>query len=120
MLWAVAIATVVIGSLLPSATLTRLHYNAIAPNDKIVHFMGYTVLAVMPVAFLELVGMGIALAASMIPMGVLLEFLQRLVPGRSFEIGDMIANSLGVIAGTMLALWIRAALKRLAIVPHPE
>lgn len=118
MFWAVAVTTVVVGSLLPSATLMRLHYDSIAANDKVVHFMGYTVLAIVPVAFVELAGMGIALAATMIPMGVLLEFLQRLVPGRSFEIGDMVANSLGVIAGTLVALCIRSALKRLAVVPQ--
>jgi VanZ family protein len=115
MVWLIAVALVVIGSLLPASTLVRLNYNAIAPNDKIIHFMGYTVLAVLPVACLELLGIGLALAASMIPMGVLLEFLQRLVPGRSFEPGDMLANTLGVIAGILAALWIRTLLKGIPI-----
>ena len=115
MVWLIAVALVVIGSLLPASTLVRLNYNAIAPNDKIVHFMGYTVLAVLPTAFFELLGMGLALAASMIPMGVLIEFLQRLVPGRSFELGDMLADTLGVIAGILAALWIRTLLKRVPI-----
>ncbi len=79
--------------------------------------MGYTVLAILPVAFLELLGLGIMLAMSMIPMGVLLEYLQRLVPGRSFEVGDMVADSLGVVAGMVLALWIRHLLKRLRVAP---
>jgi len=114
-LWAVAVALVVIGSLLPGPALTRIRFNAVAPNDKLVHFMGYTVLALLPVAFLELVGTGLTLAVSMIPMGVLLEFLQKLVPGRSFEVGDMVANSLGVATGIMVALWLRAVLKRFAV-----
>jgi VanZ family protein len=91
--------------------LHRWHYDQVAPNDKLVHFMGYTVLAILPVAFLELLAMGIALAASMIPLGIGLEFAQRLVPGRSFEIGDMVADSLGVIAGMILALSLRRMLR---------
>jgi VanZ family protein len=120
MFWCVAVAAVVVGSLLPATTLMRLHYDSIAPNDKLVHFLGYTVLAIVPVAFVEFAGTGIALAASMIPMGVLLEFLQRLVPGRSFEVGDMLADSIGVMTGTILALWIRSILKRLVVVPQEQ
>ena len=119
-LWTVSVLLVVIGSLLPESSLLRLHYDAIAPNDKVVHFMGYTVLALVPVALLELVGLGIALAASMIPMGVLLEFLQRLVPGRSFEIADMVADSLGVLLGILLALCIRRLLPRSMLFPQRQ
>ena len=114
-LWALAVAFVVVGSLLPGPVLTRIHFSAVAPNDKVVHFVGYTVLALFPVAFLELLGMGLALAASMVPMGILLEFLQKLVPGRSFEIGDMLANSFGVATGIVLAMWLRTILKRIVI-----
>jgi glycopeptide antibiotics resistance protein len=38
---------------------------------------------------------------------VALEFAQRLVPGRSFEVGDMIANTLGVCAGLVVAALLR-------------
>jgi VanZ family protein len=117
-LWVAAVLLVVIGSLLPAATLMRLHYDSIAPNDKIVHFMGYTVLAVVPVALLELLGVGVALAASMIPMGILLEFLQRLVPGRTYEVADMVADSLGVFSGILLALCIRRLFRR--SIPCPQ
>ena len=119
-LWALAVLLVITGSLLPAAALARLHYDAIAPNDKVVHFMGYTVLALVPVSLLELAGLGIALAATMIPMGVLLEFLQRLVPGRTFEIGDMVANSLGVLSGILLALCVRRVFRRWMLNPQRE
>ena len=115
LLWSLAVTAVVIGSLLPASALHRMHYDGLAPNDKVVHFLGYTILALVPVALLELHSIGLALAASMIPMGICLEFLQRLVPGRSFEIGDMIANSTGVVIGILIALTVRRALKRAAV-----
>lgn len=31
--------------------------------------------------------------------GLIIEYLQRLVPGRSFELGDLIANTAGVVLG---------------------
>jgi VanZ family protein len=39
---------------------------------------------------------------------VALEFAQRLVPSRSFEIADMVTNALGVLSGIALALAGRA------------
>lgn len=117
LLWALAVATVILGSLLPATTLAQLHYGSVASDDKLVHFMGYTVLAIVPVAFLELLGIGIMLAVSMIPLGVLLEYVQRLVPGRSFEIADMAADCLGVMAGMVVALCIRHVLKRFRVMP---
>ena len=112
LLWSVAVTAVIVGSLLPPSALNRLHYDSLAPNDKAVHFLGYAMLALIPVALLELLSFGLVLAASMIPMGICLEFLQRLVPGRSFEVGDMIANSTGVILGTLIALSVRRELRR--------
>ncbi len=119
-LWIIAVIIVVWGSLLPSNTLQRWHYDQVAPNDKLVHFMCYTVLAILPVAFLELVTLGIALAAGMIPLGVGLEFAQRLVPGRSFEVGDMVADSLGVLAGIAVALSARRIMKLPVFVRQPR
>jgi VanZ family protein len=52
---------------------------------------------------------------------VLLEFGQLFSPGRSFEIGDMLADAAGVIAGMSLGLWIRPlAARRFALVEGPS
>jgi VanZ family protein len=112
LLWSIAVTAVVTGSLLPASALHRMHYDGLAPNDKVIHFLGYTILALIPVALLELLSIGLVLATSMIPMGICLEFLQKLVPGRSFEIGDMVANSTGVILGILIALSFRRVLRR--------
>jgi VanZ family protein len=107
-LWLAAVAAVVCGSLLPGSAFRHIP----SFNDKLVHFLGYTVLALIPVALLELPVVGMALAAGMIPMGISIEFLQRLVPGRSFEIADMLANSLGVLTGILAATMLRRLILR--------
>ena len=48
---------------------------------------------------------GVVCALAMILTGIALEFAQRLVPGRSFEIADMVANTLGVFTGIGL-VWV--------------
>jgi hypothetical protein len=47
--------------------------------------------------------LGLPLALSMILLGISLEFFQRLVPGRAFDWLDILANTLGVLSGIVLA-----------------
>lgn len=72
------------------------------PLDKIIHFSGYFmlsttfVLALRPLLFIPgLMGL--------VAMGVVIEFLQRHT-GRSFDLTDMIANTLGVVTGGLVGL----------------
>lgn len=75
-------------------------------SDKEMHFAAYLLLATIPALGFEF-RRGIPSVLSMILLGVLLEFAQRLIPGRNFEIADMVANTLGVLAGLALALAIK-------------
>jgi len=75
------------------------------PLDKIIHFSGYFtlsitfVLALRPLLFVPgLIGL--------VCMGVVIEFLQRHT-GRSFDMMDAYANTLGVVVGGMLGLVVR-------------
>ena len=102
-LWYAALAATVIGELLPGNSTPMRWVGATHINDKTLHFTAYAVLAFLP-AFGWKLRCGVAMAASMILLGVALEFAQRLVPSRSFEVADMIANALGVLAGMALAL----------------
>ena len=102
-LWYVALAATVVGELLPGNSTAMRWVGSTHINDKTLHFTAYAVLAFIP-AFGWRLRCGIPVAASMILLGVALEFAQRLVPFRSFEVGDMIANALGVLAGMALAL----------------
>jgi len=112
--WVFALCTVVVGCLTPAATLHRIHYDDLGLNDKLVHFTSYMVLASLPVTFLEWIGTGAVSCGCLIILGGCIEFLQKLVPGRSCELGDMIANSLGVSAGLLIALLVRSGLNRSA------
>jgi hypothetical protein len=101
--WLAALAATVVGELLPGNSTAMRWVGATHINDKTLHFTAYAVLAFIPV-FGFRIGRGIPVAASMIVLGVVLEFAQRLVPFRSFEVGDMMANALGVLSGMLLAL----------------
>lgn len=105
--WVLAVAIVVTGSLLPFVVLSRLPSVAVPDDDKAAHFISYVVLAILPVVATDLLRTGVRCALAMIPLGIVLELLQRLVPGRSFELADMAANTLGAFTGIIVGLWIR-------------
>lgn len=87
------------------AFMASLDSHQQVPLDKIIHFSGYFtlsatfVLALRPLLFVPgLLGL--------ITMGVVIEFLQKHT-GRSFDVTDMMANTLGVVIGGMTGLIIR-------------
>jgi VanZ family protein len=106
-LWLAALAGVITGELLPGNSAPMLFLARAGINDKLMHFAAYTLLAVIPVFAFRL-RTGLVCAVSMIALGVALEFAQRLVPGRGYEVADMLANTLGVLAGVSAALLARA------------
>lgn len=96
-------AATIIGELLPGNSTPMGWIAATHINDKALHFGAYAVLAFLPVFGFGR-RRGILLALSMVALGMALEFAQRLVPFRSFEVADMMANALGVSTGIVLAL----------------
>ena len=109
-LWSLAIAVVVVASLLPAPELPD------APgSDKLHHFLAYFALAAAAVQlyarWTSLLGAGLGLVL----LGVGLEHAQgALTETRMADYRDALANALGVVAGlgTRLAPW-RDALLRL-------
>ncbi len=112
LVWLLAMAVVITGELLPGDSPALAWIGASHISDKLLHFVAYTGLAVIPVFGFSLPA-GLASAASMILLGIALEFVQRLVPGRSFEVADMVANALGVLTGVALGLLGRQLRSRL-------
>ena len=70
--------------------------------DKLLHGAMYCLLGVA-----ALVGFGrrlssVSICALVFLLGVLLEFVQAVLPFRSFSIGDMVANGVGVGIGALV------------------
>lgn len=89
---------IIVGSLLPS---TQLPDPSI--NDKIIHFAAY-----LFAGFLALKGFPkhpfrAICFASLLLIGCGIEFVQQYVPGRSFDLVDMVANACGVAIALLAA-----------------
>lgn len=75
--------------------------------DKVVHFFIFGALVFLLIVglskqytylYLRRHAVGISLGAGVF-YGILIEFIQHLIPGRSLEFADMLANSLGCFIG---------------------
>jgi len=113
--WAASLTFVVLTSLSPGAELPARFWNA----DKVFHFLGYSWLAFLPPLAFARKQTGVRLALSMIGLGCGLELCQAFIPGRFFSLGDLTANTLGVLAGLGLGLSIRPARMRM-LGPQPR
>ncbi len=94
-IWIISISMVVYCSLVPRVELPVDFWQA----DKLYHFISYGWLSVLPMIGYS--GRKFALTSSftMILLGVLIEMAQWYVPGRTFSVADIIANTLGVFLG---------------------
>ena len=106
-LWAVLICCVVIGSLLPAANPVMVAVGRLHINDKVQHFGAYLALSFLPVIGFRDRRRGLMAGMSMFLLGVLMEAGQHFSPGRAVELGDVVANGVGVSCGTLLGLPIR-------------
>ena len=106
-LWAVLICCVVVGSLLPAASPVMVEIGSFHINDKVLHFSAYLVLSLLPVIGFRDRRRGLMAGLSMFLLGILMEAGQHFSPGRAVELGDVVANGVGVSCGTLLGLPIR-------------
>ena len=103
-LWAVLICCVVVGSLLPAASPVIVAVGRVHISLKVLHFCAYTSLALMALVAIRRRSAAVLAALAMILLGVALEFGQKLVPGRSCEIRDMVINGAGVLTGIAIGI----------------
>lgn len=100
---ALAITTAALfGSLLPRVPMPQAPF-----GDKLVHAAGYAALAVS--WRLALRGPSTAILAGVFAFGAVIECLQGLLPWRSFEWADMLANGSGAALGLLIWSLIRRA-----------
>ena len=86
-----------VGATLMVAVLSLLPGNdlpAVGISDKFEHIIAYAVLALL--GGLEIPGETVLLAVGLSALGVAMEICQMVVPGRSAEIGDAVADAIGV------------------------
>lgn len=98
-LWMLAIAAVVIGSLLPSQDLPSVDV-----DDKLQHFVAYAALSAGAVQlFARRLSWGFV-CVLLVLMGIGLEVLQaQMVLGRMLDRNDALANTIGVLIGLATA-----------------
>jgi VanZ family protein len=100
-LWGIAIAAVVVGSLLPAMDLPPVPAGA----DKLEHFAGYGVLAAIAVQLFATRAALWRVGLALVVLGIALEAAQFLLTStRMMDAWDALANGLGVMAGLATAL----------------
>lgn len=107
LLWAGALLLAAWGELIPGGSAPIMALSRTNVSDKVVHFGTYSVIAFIPAFGLGLrTAIRCIVATELVGMG--LEIVQRIVPDRSFDLYDVLANTMGVLAGTALAVAIRS------------
>ncbi len=104
--WVIALLLVISGSLLPASSSAMQVIGYLQINDKLLHFLGYAVLGALP-ALHETRRALAVLSATLIAVGIALEYGQLFSPGRSFELLDMAADAAGVACGVIIGLLVR-------------
>ena len=90
------------GSLIPGAVVTSF-----SSADKLVHALSYFLLMVW-FAGLYAKRRHVAIALSLIVLGVVLEFIQARLPYRWFDPLDLLANAAGTLLGLVLSFTLLA------------
>ncbi len=103
-LWVFLICFVIVGSLAPAASPLMVAVSRLHIWDKLQHFSAYLILSFLPVIGFRDRRRGIWAAVSMFVLRALLEGGQHFSPGRAVELGDVIANGIGLSCGTLLGL----------------
>ncbi len=106
--WWLALFLVVVASLLP-----RVPMPDVPQADKIIHFLVYAGLALVPV------GVDFRIQGSVLPailvvlaVGIAVEFAQEsLVVGRDGSIADALADAGGVVIGALIGCGMRSAMR---------
>jgi VanZ family protein len=101
-LWILSTLLVVIGSLLPAESQIVRAIGTLPVSTKVLHFFAYTWLGLVAFIAVRRRRYAVVAAVAMALMGIALEYGQRFIPGRTFEVRDMWINSVGVLTGALI------------------
>ncbi len=105
--WSALIAS---SCLVPASTFKVFTYDSLFQLDKILHFTLYFIFTVLwSIAFKVITArQKYVLLFTGIAFGVLIEMLQTIMSlGRSYELGDIIANTTGCVLGVLSMSYIK-------------
>ena len=85
--------------------------NTIQHNDKLIHFSIYAILTYITLIASRKTNI-LVLLATILLLGISLEFLQSMTGLRNFEYMDIIANSLGIFGGFLFYFLQKRSLKK--------
>jgi hypothetical protein len=111
-IWAILICCIVMGSLSSAASPVMVDIGRLHINDKVMHFCAYLALSLLHVVGFKDRRRGLLAGLSMFILGILMEAGQHFSPGRAVELGDVIANGVGVSCGVLCAFLILAIERR--------
>ena len=95
-LWSVAVAAVVVASVVPAASLPEVPQG----SDKLEHFLAYALLSAGAVQLFARRLSLLSACTTLALMGFALEYMQgQMGLGRAMDARDALANTLGVLAG---------------------
>ena len=104
--WLLAIAVVIVGSLLPNTSPAMRALNSFHFSDTFEHFCAYAFLAFLP-ALHERRRFTLLAALGAVSLGVSLEFAQLFADGRSWQFSDIGADASGVCVGLLMGIPMR-------------
>jgi len=105
--FAVTVLTVIVLSLLPGRDLPQ-----VGLSDKLEHVIAYAGMALTGCLAFPRLPAFLRLLVLLPALGIALEFCQMLVPGRSAEVADAVADTIGVLLVIVPALALRALSRR--------
>lgn len=97
--WSALALAIVAGCLVPAARLPPY-----LPNDKLLHLLSFALLALPMAVASSSSRQAVAGVVILLLAGLLIEFAQHFIPGRSFCTRDLLANAAGAAIGTTLGL----------------
>jgi VanZ family protein len=89
---------------LPLIMLKPLPFGFVSRTDLLAHFLLFAVMTIGVLAFIRSRSQIVVLGLLSIGYGLALEVAQAFVPGRTFDVADMLANAVGGITGSLCAL----------------
>jgi VanZ family protein len=106
-LWTIFIAS---SCLLPAAAFRSFSFDTLLELDKVIHFVLYAVFILLWALTIRDVSMKqkIGLLLIGVTYGILIEVLQSTMAlGRSYDIGDIVSNTVGCIVGVILITFVQ-------------